>query len=443
MNFSATAAASYLLLAALMAAKTQAFCQQQQLPSIETLASSSTKLWSTPPSKEGGNLDDDEISKLIGKRGQIKRKKKEEIEEEKTPDDVVPFDLDSIPEFKTKRPTPKRRQKQEEEKKKEEAASKGSDDLVAVDYFADYDDENDFHIPNRLGFSTRGWGEPTEGFVGEGKLSKRMVKAGKYVPGDLQQVYNKLLEGGISLVETSSLYGKASRPKKLSAEEILAQCVAEYDLDANQPLIVNTLPPSWLPPRSTAMKKTLEGSCQRLNLDLVDVVQASKKLPLVSRFLANGLMQCMEAGSCNYVGVVGIMQRNSLKRLADAVENQGGILTSNAFEFSLTKNKNEYMIDHCKELGVVPLILNPLDRGLASGVYTATNPSGGEALGMAKFDFKTLEKLQPLHSVMETVTERVRTRVSRELRDLQDRTRSRYGPPVRYYLLLRGNIVML
>jgi hypothetical protein len=85
---------------------------------------------------------------------------------------------------------------------------------------------------------------------------------------------------------------------------------------------------------------------------------------------------------------------------------------------------------------VVPLILNPLDGGLASGVYTATNPSGGEAQGTAKFDFKTLEKLQPLHGVMETVTERVRTRVGRELRDLQDRTRSKYGPPVSHLLLI-------
>lgn len=86
------------------------------------------------------------------------------------------------------------------------------------------------------------------------------------------------------------------------------------------------------------------------------------------------------------------------------------------------------MIDACKELGVIPLVRNPLDGGLASGKYTATNPSGGRAGGAAKYPFATLEKLQPLHSVQETVAERASTRVKREQRDLNDRYRARYGP---------------
>ena len=89
------------------------------------------------------------------------------------------------------------------------------------------------------------------------------------------------------------------------------------------------------------------------------------------------------------------------------------------------------MIDACKDLSVIPLITNPLDGGLASGVYTATNPSGGQSggSGATKFSFDQLEKLQPLHSVQETVAERVRTRVIRGMRDTQERFKSRYGPP--------------
>lgn len=378
-----------------------------------------------------GNLGDDEISKLIGKRNQIKRKKKEETnEEEKLPkdEDVIPFDLDSIPDLKTKRPVRERKNEEEEKEQEDNTASK--EEVIAMDYLADYDDENDFHIPNRIGFTTVGWGDPTQGFVAEGKLTKRMIKAGKYVPGDLQMVYNKLIEGGITLVETSPKYGKTSANKRLSAQHILGKCIAEYDIDDTQPLVIDSLASTWLPPFPTAMQKSVEKSCEQLKLDLVDVVQASKRIPLLSRILAKGLIQVMENGSANYVGVMGILQRASLRRFADNVERQGGILTSNAFEFSLTSPKNEYMIDTCKELGVIPLILNPLGGGLASGVYTATNPSGGEISGQAKFPFSTLEKLQPLHSVQETVAERARTRVARELRDIQERSRSRYGPPV-------------
>jgi aryl-alcohol dehydrogenase-like predicted oxidoreductase len=91
------------------------------------------------------------------------------------------------------------------------------------------------------------------------------------------------------------------------------------------------------------------------------------------------------------------------------------------------------LIDACKEQGVIPLVRNPLDGGLASGRYTATNPSGGEAVGggvlAAKYPFSKLEKLQPLHSVHEMVAERASTRVKREVRDMKERYKSaRYGP---------------
>ena len=398
-----------------------------------------TQLSSSTGSGDGSVDDDDEISKLIGKRSQIKRKKKEELPTEAPlPDDVQDFDLENLPEFKTARPS---RAKKKEDVEAEEAAEaaarrKEDDTILSIDYLSEHDDENDFHIPNRLGFSTVGWGDPTKGFVPEGKLTKRMIKAGKYVPGDCQMVYNKLMEGGISLIETSPAYGKASRGIGLSAEEILAQAMAGYEADANVPLVVESLSSSkYLPPFPSAMRKSVEQSCERLKIDTVDIVQVYKRVPLLSRLLSNGLMQVMESGSCNYVGVMGILQRSSLQRFCDTIENKGeATVISNAFEFSLTNGKNEAMIQHCKDMGVIPLILNPLDGGLASGVYTATNPSGGNVQGTAKFTFAQLEKLQPLHSIQETVAERARTRVARELRDMQDRFRSRYGPPVRFVL---------
>jgi aryl-alcohol dehydrogenase-like predicted oxidoreductase len=84
------------------------------------------------------------------------------------------------------------------------------------------------------------------------------------------------------------------------------------------------------------------------------------------------------------------------------------------------------LLEECKELGVIPLIRNPLDtNGLASGRYTATNPSGGDA-GSASgpFKFSLLEKLQPLHQVQETIAERVSNRIKRENRRLRGARRS-------------------
>ena len=57
-----------------------------------------------------------------------------------------------------------------------------------VDYLADYEDENELHIPNRIGFSTLSWGDESKGFVPKSnkKLKKKQIAQGKFVPGDLQ-----------------------------------------------------------------------------------------------------------------------------------------------------------------------------------------------------------------------------------------------------------------
>ncbi|KAL3920959.1 MAG: hypothetical protein SGARI_006809 [Bacillariaceae sp.] len=137
----------------------------------------------------------------------------------------------------------------------------------------------------------------------------------------------------------------------------------------------------------------------------------------------------IDQGTANYVGVQNIAPLR-LRRLISKLDKQGLTVTTNAFDFSLTNRKREGWITACKTLGAIPLCRDPLGGGLASAQYTATNPSGGLASsGAAKYSFSLLEKLQPLHSVLESVAERVKTRLVRENRDIQDRFRGRKGPP--------------
>ena len=373
-------------------------------------------------------LEDDEISKLIGKRAQIKRKKKEDVEEQSTPSEpVVDLDLDQLPQFKTDRPV--RRAKKKEESEEEESEDKNkSADVPIVDFKADYEDENDFHIPNRIGISTKHWGDPKAGFVASGKLTKRMIKLGKFVPGDLQLAHSKLLEGGVTFFETSPVYGAASG--KLSSESILKRCTAEQASDLPETMIMESVGvSSWLKLLPSRITQSLYDSVETLDTPIVQLFQARKSLLYPSFLLADALAAAIESGCANFVGVEGITSAAKLRKLSRLLDDRDVQLTSNAFGFSLTSQKNEAMFDICKELNVIPLVTDPLDGGLASGVYTATNPSGGEAGGAAKFSFKELDKLQPLHSVQETVADRVRTRVIREMRDMQDRYKSRYGPP--------------
>jgi len=398
-------------------------------------STSSSRLFSSP-------TDDDELSKLIGKRSQIKRKTKEELPNEdavlealtggsgdSSTIDMSDEDLEIMPEFQIKRPVRQSKRKEDDEEKKNDSRGGNNKEPSYIDYFADYEDENDFHIPNRLGISTINWGEEKKGFVSSGKLKKSQLRAGKFVPGDLQMAYNKLIEEGILLFDTSPAYGKSMANMKLSAEDILGRCIKEYQEGDTSPLIVNSFSNKIWQRSSSALISALTASCKKMEVTDVDVYQTKKVGWLPSGGIINGMAEVViEQGTTNYVGVQDVSPLR-MRRLNKKLDKLGVALTTNSFEFSLTDRKKEKWIQGCKSLGVVPLIRNPLGSGLASGQYTATNPSGGLTSASAKFSFKILEKYQPLHSVLESVAERVRTRLVREARDIQDRNRGRKGTP--------------
>lgn len=366
------------------------------------------------------SLDDDELFKMLGKRGGIRRKNKEDASNEDVTFEVNADDLDLdsevIPEFTTKR---SKRQSKKKDDDEDETPSSGNDDEAGFDYLADYDDENDFHIPNRIGVTTRCWGEEKEGFVPSGKLKKKQLREGKFVPGDLQMSYNKLLEDGILLFETSPAYGRSMAKMNLSAEDILSTLIKEHRESDTPPLIVDTFDNKIWERTKAGLTSALTASCEKLDQSVVDVYQTKNIGWLPSGGIIKGMADAvLDEGTTNFVGVQNVSPLR-MRRLNQKLDSVGLSITTNAFEFSLTNQKKKKWIESCKTLGVVPLIRNPLGSGLASGQYTATNPSGGVASAGSKYSFKTLEKYQPLHSMLESVAERVRTRLLRKGRKLK------------------------
>eukprot|EP00567_Pseudictyota_dubia_P010108 CAMPEP_0197460708 /NCGR_PEP_ID=MMETSP1175-20131217/54754_1 /TAXON_ID=1003142 /ORGANISM="Triceratium dubium, Strain CCMP147" /LENGTH=528 /DNA_ID=CAMNT_0042995857 /DNA_START=201 /DNA_END=1787 /DNA_ORIENTATION=- len=385
-----------------------------------------------------GDDDDDALSKLIGKRDVIRSTKKEapppsekpvsdeEITEPKDLD-VGDLDLENLPEFKTKRPmrTPK---KSKEDEKKDDAVDE-DDTINYIDYMADYDDENEFHIPNRIGFGTAAWGNERKGFKVGKKLKKKDIKAGRYLAGDLQLSYDTLMESGIVFVDTSESYGRALEKKSLSSEHIVGRCVDENA--RVDPLVASTFANPWMHLLEgggvrfgrRGVVNALEQTCERLGVSGVELYQVPAALYLgFPNALADGLSECLDKGLCNYVGVCN-MGKLRMRSMAKKMERRGASLTSNQFKFSLTNRKawKSGLIGACKDIGVIPIAHTPLDGGLATGVYSSTNPSGGKAGGKFPYELKTLNKWQPLTSMMQTVQSKVKTRLEREKRDEQSR----------------------
>lgn len=143
----------------------------------------------------------DELSKLIGKRASISSKKTPSSTSRPIPSDndedaiIDPsfekmyegksgMDIFEMPDFKAKRPlkTPK----ETEDKARGGEGKESTQSEGYIDFMADYDDENDLHIPNRMGISTIAWGDVDQGFKAGKKLKKKEIKAGYFLAGDLQ-----------------------------------------------------------------------------------------------------------------------------------------------------------------------------------------------------------------------------------------------------------------
>jgi len=147
--------------------------------------------------------DADALSKLIGKRDSI-RKKRDVISkssgestsiDEPSPEKVqeilggkTGMDVFEMPEFKNKRPSINRLDDETKDKSRGGPGStmEQKEQDKFIDFQAEYDDENDFHIPNRIGFGTAAWGDPDRGFKAGKKMKKKEMKSGMFLAGDLQ-----------------------------------------------------------------------------------------------------------------------------------------------------------------------------------------------------------------------------------------------------------------
>mmetsp|Transcript_41453 Transcript_41453/g.86964 ORF Transcript_41453/g.86964 Transcript_41453/m.86964 type:complete len:562 (-) Transcript_41453:52-1737(-) len=294
---------------------------------------------------------------------------------------------------------------------------------VFVDWTEDYDDENEFHVPNRIGFSTCDWGNARKGFVA-GKLKKKERRAGKFNKADLRKAYEKLQQNGVSFVETSE-----SSPL---AEAFLNKFMEECDHGDNSDkgaLVASTFPNPWkqalksrsLPRRGAAsIVSAAETACDRMGISSMGLYQIENPWYYVggTSALAEGALDVICDDHSRYVGCVN-MGLTRLAKLQRKMRAQGEFVASNQFEFSLTNRKNAGMIDACKKLGITPVCTNVLDGGLATGKYTSTNPTGGEVSkgenDTGPYAVRKLEKLDALFKVQAGLIEKVNRRIGDRL----------------------------
>jgi len=192
--------------------------------------------------------------------------------------------------------------------------------------------------------------------------------------------------------------------------------------------------------------KALEASLERMGVGYVEVLQLGKPGLYWGgrRSLYKGLALCRERGMCNSVGVSGYNAKQ-VEHAHAGLAKLGVTLVSNRVKFSLLEQTplKDGTVDTCKRLGVTVLAAAPLNGGLASARYTATNPTGGKFAARkkkkkvtsnknknapksqsaggggppgrrrapgARFAFEELQKTMPLHAALKSVAMQVAKR---------------------------------
>uniref|UniRef100_A0A7S1XMV0 NADP-dependent oxidoreductase domain-containing protein n=3 Tax=Phaeomonas parva TaxID=124430 RepID=A0A7S1XMV0_9STRA len=162
---------------------------------------------------------------------------------------------------------------------------------------------------------------------------------------------------------------------------------------------------------------SIQGSLDRQGVGYAKLVQlgAPGKTYIGGRGkLAAGLAMAKQRGLVEHVGVVNHNAKD-LEKMHGLLKKEGIDLATNQIELSLTNQDALFdgTIGACKRLGVKVLASSPLGGGLATGVYTVGNPSGGRG-GKPKFTPQELVPFNRLHTELEQIAKEVSARLEEQ-----------------------------
>lgn len=214
-----------------------------------------------------------------------------------------------------------------------------------------------------------------------------------YSDKEIQEAFNLSVGEGIRFIDTAEAYGNGL------SERLLGRFIRETD----QPVLIATkyFPFPWRFMRS-AIPRALKNSLERLDVESVDLYQIHWPTPLMSvDRMMDGMAECVKSGMTRTVGVSNFDQTQMLAAYS-ALARQNIPLASNQVHYSMLNRKVEKngLLARCKELGVRLIAYSPLEKGLLTGKYNASNRPPGTRAGIYA---GILPKIEPLIKLMTTI----------------------------------------
>ncbi len=207
-----------------------------------------------------------------------------------------------------------------------------------------------------------------------------------YGDEDVHKAFLVSLNEGIRFVDTAEVYGSGR------SERLLGEFLKQTD----QPILVATkyAPYPWRFGKN-ALVRALKASLERIGVESVDLYQIHFPGILMSTdTMMEGLAECVKSGMARTVGVSNFGQTRMLAAYS-ALARQNIPLASNQVHYSLLRREVEKngTLARCKELGIRLIAYSPLEQGLLTGRYTASNPPSGVRASQYT---RLLPKIQPL-----------------------------------------------
>lgn len=167
---------------------------------------------------------------------------------------------------------------------------------------------------------------------------------------------------------------------------------------------------------SWAVLKPLEDNLNRLGVGYVETLTLHSEGRLSFPFwVYDAVAEAYRSGLCTRVGVSHASPTpKALRHVADALQARDVPLSCMVLRLSLLDRRSLPLIQECRSLGVQAFASDPLGPDeLASGRYTAANPTGGEVT-VPRFTLAQLSPLRPLHEALANIAAKVRRRLDEQ-----------------------------
>lgn len=218
-----------------------------------------------------------------------------------------------------------------------------------------------------LGVGTWAWGDrDTWGMGGyDPNFTERTIT----------EAFEASLEAGVTFFDTAEVYGGGE------SERIIGRILAS-DRSARDTAVIATkfMPMPHKLNVVSALRKSLEGSLERLGVDHVELYQLHGPISLRSAgALSEALAQVHADGLVRAVGVSNYSARE-MTRIHRELRARGLPLASNQIEFSLLRRRpeNTGLLEACRRQGVMPIAYSPIGQGRLTGKYSAVDPPPGQ-----------------------------------------------------------------